>query len=157
MTGATLTFSTSCLQIPVTISWEHQQHPLQALIDSGAAGNFMDLTLASKLHLPITSLDHPLTVTALDGRPLGRGTVNHVIAPVLLSIVGSHHEKIQFNLIHSPEFPEVLGVPWLSHHSPHINWSSGTVVEWGPNYKSTCLLSRAMPPVPKPTSSLELS
>ena len=81
MTGATLTFSTSCLQIPVTISWEHQQHPLQAPVDSGAAGNFMDLTLASKLHL--TSLDHPLTVTALNGRPLGRGTVNHVTTPVL--------------------------------------------------------------------------
>ena len=81
VTGATLTFSTSCLQIPVTISWEHQQHPLQALVDSGAAGNFMDLTLASKLHL--TSLDHPLTVTALNGRPLGRGTVNHVTTPVL--------------------------------------------------------------------------
>ena len=85
MTGATFTpsDSTLCLQLLVTISWEHQQHPLQALVDSGAAGNFMDLTLANKLHLPITSLDHPLTVTALDGRPLGRGTVNHVTTPVL--------------------------------------------------------------------------
>ena len=157
MTGATLTFSTSCLQIPVTISWEHQQHPLQALVDSGAAGNFMDLTLANKLHLPIISLDHSLSVTALDGRPLGKGTVTHITAPVVLTVLENHNEKIQFYLIHSPEFPVVLGFPWLSHHSPIINWSSGTVVEWGPNCKLTCLLSRAMPPVPKPPSSLEFS
>ena len=160
MTGATLTpsASTSCLQIPVTISWEHQQHhPLLAFVDSGAAGNFMDLTLAKRLHLPITNLDCPLMVMALDGRPLGKGKVNQITAPVLMSIEGDHHEKIQFNLIQTPEFPLVLGFPWLSHHSPHINWSSGTVVEWGPSCKSTCLLSRATPLVPKPPSFFELS
>ena len=72
-------------------------------------------------------------------------------------MVGNHHEKVQFNLIQSSKFPVVLGFPWLSHQSPIINWSSGTVVEWGPNCKLTCLLSRAMPPVPKPPSSLEFS
>ena len=72
-------------------------------------------------------------------------------------MVGNHHEKVQFNLIQSSKFPVVLGFPWLSHQSPIINWSSGTVVEWGPNCKLTCLLSRAMPPVPKPHSSFELS
>ncbi|XP_029318573.1 uncharacterized protein LOC115028841 [Cottoperca gobio] len=68
VTGATLTpsASTSCLQLPVTISWENQHHPLQALIDSGAAGNFLDLTLARALHLPISRLDHSLSVTALN-------------------------------------------------------------------------------------------
>ena len=159
MTGATFTpsDSTLCLQLLVTISWEHQQHPLQALVDSGAAGNFLDFTLANSLHLPIISLDHSLSVTALDGRPLGKGTVTHITAPVVLTVLENHNEKIQFYLIHSPEFPVVLGFPWLSHHSPHINWSLGTVVEWGPKCKSSCLLTRAAPSVPKPPSSLELS
>lgn len=119
MTGATLTpsDSTLCLQLPVTISWEHQQHAVDALVDSGAAGNFLDLTLARRLHLPMTGLDHPLSVTALDGRPLGRGTVTHITA--VLSIFEKHYEKIQFNLIHTPEFPVVLGFPWLSHQSSY--------------------------------------
>lgn len=113
MTGATLTptTSTTCLQIPVTISWGHQHHhTLQALVDSGAAGNFIDSSLASDLHLPVTNLDHPLTVTALDGKPLGKGTIDH-ITTLILSVGERHHEKVQFNLIQSPEFPVVLGFP----------------------------------------------
>ena len=63
----------SGLFVPITISWGHQKHTLQAFIDSGAAGNFMDLSLAQRLNIPILSLDPPLSVTALDGRPLGPG------------------------------------------------------------------------------------
>lgn len=50
-----------------------------------------------------------------------------------------------------------LVFPWLSHHSPHINWSSDLVSKWGPTCQATCLLSRVLPPAPKSLSPLELS
>lgn len=28
--------------------------------------------------------------------------------------------------------PIVLGYPWLLRHKPHFNWSTNTVLEWGP-------------------------
>lgn len=87
----------------------------------------MDYSLVSRIHFPITSLDHPLCVT-------------------------ENREKIQFNLIPFPEFPVVLYYLWLLYHSPHINWSTGTVVKWGPSCKSSCLLSRAKLPDLKPSS-----
>lgn len=41
-----------------------------ALIDSGAAGNFMDLTLAHKLPIPLQALSNPAAVL---GEPLQGG------------------------------------------------------------------------------------
>lgn len=41
-----------------------------ALVDSGAAGNFMDQTLASSLNITIYPLFSPFPVQDLDCRPL---------------------------------------------------------------------------------------
>jgi len=57
--------SNSGLIFPITTSWGNQKHQLKALVDSGAAGNFMDLSLARSLQIPSDSLETPLTVTAL--------------------------------------------------------------------------------------------
>lgn len=145
------------MQLPITITLGQDHHNLLTLVDSGAAGNFMDASLASRLRLPLVNLKSPLSVTALDGRPLGKGTVTHLTSPVHMSINDSHDENIQFNLVSSPEFTVVLGFPWLTHHSPHINWSTGKIVEWGPGCASSCLLTRSKSSASKPPSSLELS
>ncbi|MGL5294568.1 MAG: retropepsin-like aspartic protease [Aeromonas sp.] len=63
--------------LPITLTWGNQRHQIEALVDSGAAGNFMDLDLAERLKIPSEPLPTPLVVTALDGRPLGSGTVIH--------------------------------------------------------------------------------
>ena len=33
-----------------------------------------------------------------------------------------HTEKISFDLIDTPLFGAILGVPWLQLHNPHIDW-----------------------------------
>ncbi len=92
----------------------------------------MDFTLASRLKIQPITLHDPLTVTALDGRPLGSGQVSQWTT-FLHFQVGSHREVIQFFLINSPEFPLILGYPWLVLHNPQIDWSSNQISEWGPN------------------------
>lgn len=37
--------------------WNDQSHPLKAFVDSGAAGNFMDVEIARHLQVPLTNLD----------------------------------------------------------------------------------------------------
>ena len=135
--------------IPVTISWKDQSHSLQAFIDSGAAGNFMDFSLAQRLKIPTTGLDSPLSVTALDGRPLGKGLVDRTTSAVHVRI-DSHQEQLPFHLIQSPEFPIVLGYPWLSHHNPHLDWVSGTILQWGSTCHASCLVSSSCPEFLKP-------
>ncbi|KAL7841399.1 hypothetical protein SRHO_G00250900 [Serrasalmus rhombeus] len=48
---------------------------VSALVDSGAAGNFMDIALAEQLKIPLQPMNNQLRIKALDGRPLGAGTV----------------------------------------------------------------------------------
>ena len=108
MTGATFSSQSpdQAVLVPMTISWGKYQHTCQALVDSGAAGNFIDGTLARKLNIPLVTLERPLTITALDGRALGKGRVTQITSRVRLR-TGNHREEIEFNLICSPEFPVV--------------------------------------------------
>lgn len=55
---------------------------MKALVDSGAAGNFMDATLAEGLKIPSDPLPCPLVVTAMDGRPLSPATVSRLTTPL---------------------------------------------------------------------------
>ncbi len=74
------------LAVPATLSWVGHQHLVQAMIDSGAAGDFLDLSLAKELGIPTQLLPHPQAVTALDGRPLEPGRVTEATQSLRLTI-----------------------------------------------------------------------
>ena len=97
----------------------------KALVDSGAAGNFMDGGLARRLGIPLVPLDQPFPVHSLDSRPLGSGLVREATVPLDMITQGDHGEQISLFLIDSPVFPVVLGIPWLASHNPRISWRQG--------------------------------
>ena len=101
------------------------------MVDSGAAANFMDINLAHQFKVPKVSLKTPLSVTALDSHALGDGKVTLAAYLVRLQS-GDNCEEISRHIIHSPEFPVVLGFPWLNRHNPHIDWITGHILECGP-------------------------
>lgn len=63
---------------------------LRALIDSGAAGNFMLEVFARHNNVPLTECLSPLAVKAIDGQPLGKGRIKFVTQDIRLQ-VGIHH------------------------------------------------------------------
>ncbi|KAL0152021.1 hypothetical protein M9458_052666 [Cirrhinus mrigala] len=93
-----------------------------ALVDSGAAGNFIDRDFVATNHLPILSCASPVAVAALDGRPLGSGRIDHTTNDLTLRIEPCHQETIRFFIISSPQSPLILGYPWLNRHEPTISW-----------------------------------
>ncbi|KAK3566671.1 hypothetical protein QTP86_002846 [Hemibagrus guttatus] len=62
-----------------------------------------------------------------------------------------------FYLIQSPEFPVILGYPWLLQHNPHFDWSTGTVLSWGSTCQTTCMVQNSPDPVLESQESLDLS
>ncbi|KAK3557454.1 hypothetical protein QTP70_027739, partial [Hemibagrus guttatus] len=62
-----------------------------------------------------------------------------------------------FHLIQSPEFPVILGYPWLLQHNPHFDWSTGTVLSWGSTCQTTCMVQNSPDPVLESQESLDLS
>uniref|UniRef100_A0A8C9T481 Retrotransposon gag domain-containing protein n=1 Tax=Scleropages formosus TaxID=113540 RepID=A0A8C9T481_SCLFO len=127
------------LAVPVMLSWGDGQVQTQALVDSGAAGCFMDIGFAQSHSIPSKPIGGRLRVTALDGQPLGKGFVDHQTAPVTVRVGVCHQEMLSFYLISSPELPLILGFPWLSKHDPVFQWSTGELVAWGPQCERTCL------------------
>ena len=91
---------------------------LQALVDSGAAVNLMDQTLARQLQVPITRCEAPRAVQALDGRPLGSGRLEFCTRPLQMLTLDTHLESF---LIDTPQDPLVLGYPWLITHQPSLD------------------------------------
>ncbi|CAG8777446.1 5533_t:CDS:2 [Cetraspora pellucida] len=75
---------------------------VNALIDSGTSACFLDYTLAHKHDLPISKKSTPLSVK-------------------------DHYEEITFNLIQTSHHQAILGLPWLTHHNPNINWHEPSV------------------------------
>ncbi|OCT99158.1 hypothetical protein XELAEV_18004949mg [Xenopus laevis] len=49
--------TTSNLFVPVTLSWGSTSVSVKAFVDSGAAGNFLDITFADKMSIPTVPTD----------------------------------------------------------------------------------------------------
>ncbi|KAL0175542.1 hypothetical protein M9458_027872, partial [Cirrhinus mrigala] len=119
-------------EVPVILKTKDISISTTALIDSGAAGNFIDRDFVATNCLPVLSCVSPVAVAALDGRPLGTGRVEHTTDDLTLCLEPHHQESIRFFIITSPRTPLILGYPWLNQHEPVISWSSGTIAHWSP-------------------------
>uniref|UniRef100_A0A8C7SC68 ribonuclease H n=1 Tax=Oncorhynchus mykiss TaxID=8022 RepID=A0A8C7SC68_ONCMY len=111
----------------------------KALVDSGAAGNFIDRGLANRLGIPLVQLGKPFPVHALDSRPLGSGQVREATAPLDMVTQEGHEERISLFLIDSPAFPVVLGIPWLARHNPRISWQQRALQGWSEECSGRCV------------------
>ncbi len=134
-----VTTSPSSIELSVKLRIQDKVTTTTALIDSGAAGNFVSLEFAQQHELKLTPCNSPMAVEALDGRPLGEGRVFCITEEVKLLIGTLHSEFIKFYVIHSPNNPIILGLPWLRTHHPHISWREGQILQWGTTCQERCL------------------
>ena len=109
-----------------------------AIIDSGACSCFMDSSFAAKHQIPLLPKTHGLSVHLADGSAIKSGPVVLETAPILAVISSSHHELLRMDIISSPIFPVILGMPWLQVHNPAINWATGEVTFSSPYCQQFC-------------------
>ena len=114
----------------------HTATELGALIDSGADESLMDWGLAEELGLKSELLVKPINAKALNGNELF--TITHISEPLKMHING-HREHIRFYLFKSPSQTLILGLPWLIHHNPQVNWRTGQIMGWGEDCVGDCL------------------
>lgn len=86
----------SSIRLPVQLMSQDKVITTTALIDSGAAGNFISNDFIQQHKLKLKSCSSSLTVEALDGRPLGEGRVSHITEEIQLLIGTLHSEIIKF-------------------------------------------------------------
>ena len=116
------------LTIPVTLVISSQKRKvINIMLDSGATGNFLDLALASSLDIPLVRKNFPEPVRAVDGSELSSGLITHQTPDLTMICDNGHTESISFDLINTPLFGAILGVPWLQTHNPVIDWQTRRV------------------------------
>lgn len=83
--------------IPVTLMWRKRSIHIMAFLDSGAIDCIMDIEWSRRNRIPTRLLPYARPVFALDGRPLGRGSISEVTDGLSMFIdQGGHSEAIQF-------------------------------------------------------------
>ncbi len=133
--------SSTVLEIPVTLMIKGQTIETVALIDSGAAGNFIDASFAKTHNIPLIPCVSHLAVAALDGRPLGTGRVQFITEDIQLRVGALHTEAIRLFVFQSPQSPIILGLPWLERHNPSISWPEKQITQWSEFCREKCLPS----------------
>lgn len=69
---------------------------MQALVDSGADGNFTNSNYCCELQIPSTLLEEPIPATALDGWLLNLVTRHSLLVKIIAS--GNHCERLSLHL-----------------------------------------------------------
>ncbi len=127
--------------IPITINIDEGRIETISMIDSGAEGNFIDISFANFHNLPLISCESRVVVVVLDGRPLGSGKIKYLTPELRLQTVVLHPESIRLFAIESPQNPVILGLSWLEKHNPRISWSTQQFLQWSEFCQHHCLTS----------------
>jgi hypothetical protein len=113
------------VRIPVRVRGPVNTIEVEALLDSGATGCFVDKSWALDRRLHLSKLMKPVPVLNVDGTRNQEGDITHY---VLLTVgVGKHAEKLWCAVTCLGKVPLILGHDWLKKHNPDIDWTTGDV------------------------------
>ncbi|KAF8761559.1 hypothetical protein RHS01_00207 [Rhizoctonia solani] len=93
--------------------------PIKTLIDSGSSQNFMDITFARNLKIPLIELHSPRTVIAIDGKEVEEKIRYKAI---LNLIIEGRTFRQTFYAMPLGDTPLILGLSWLREANPTICW-----------------------------------
>ncbi len=94
------------------------------MIDSGSQSSLVSEGFVLKHQLTCAPLRPAILIQGLDGEPLSKGSISHVV--VLNVKLGDHSEFKTFGIVKMP-WDLLLGIDWLQKHNPVINWKSGSI------------------------------
>ena len=97
-----------------------------ALVDSGATKNFINLTYAKWLQLPIKQMEEPRKLLNIDGMENKSRELKYYTN--LQVQTGTTHTILHFYLTELGEQKEILGYPWFIAAQPKINWYKGGLI-----------------------------
>ena len=110
------------IQIPSYILWTSHAQDIytQTFIDCRANINCIDYEFARRNRIPLKKLEKPLLVNNVDRSPNEAGTIKHSV--ILFIRMGGIIHKEEFHTIKCGKDNIILGLPWLNHVNPTINW-----------------------------------
>ena len=96
-----------------------------ALVDSGATENFLNLSYAKWLRLPIKRLAEPRRLYNVDGTENKAGELQFYTDMQVQT--GTTKTQLRFFLSDLGEHKAILGYPWFAAIQPNIDWKRGWI------------------------------
>ena len=97
----------------------HEGVTVDALLDSGATGLFMDKKFIEKNGFRMEKLERPVKVMNVDGTHNSRGDITHEVTCNIY--YKGHRERARFDVCNLGRTEVILGMPWLTAHNPEID------------------------------------
>ena len=91
---------------------------VQAIIDSGATRNFVNLVTQVKLGLEQVVKPYSVPLTGLDGS-MGQQLIHET--GLLTTMIWDHIKQLNFNIAELRGYEVVFGIPQLRKYNPQIN------------------------------------
>jgi len=98
---------------------------VEALLDSRATGLVMSSEFTKKQGFKLKKLERLMQVRNVDGSFNKEGPVENTVK-VNIYYKG-HVERMEIDVIGEQKWSVILGMPWLAHHNPEIDWKTGEV------------------------------
>src|SRR6266446_9395991 len=92
----------------------------EAMVDSGATGDFINEEFVERAKLPTRRLSAPVLVYNIDGSLNEAGSIDRVVD--VLMTYERHSECILLAVTKLGKQSLILGMTWLSKHNPKINF-----------------------------------
>lgn len=92
----------------------------RVMIDSGAAGNFMNLRFSLTYEIPTIQKDRVTPLVGLNNELLNAGIIHHT--RWINMIIGNHLESICFDITELGQYDVIIGILWLRKHGLRIDW-----------------------------------
>lgn len=98
---------------------------VQALVDCGATGSFIDRDFVRESKLNTRQLSRPIPVYNVDGSANEAGQISEVVD--ILLRYKNHSERSLLAVTGLGRQKLLLGYTWLKEHNPEIDWQTGEV------------------------------
>ena len=103
----------------------HQMVDVDALLDSGTTGVFMDRKFTECNGIAMQKLDKPIHVYNVDGTLNQGGSITHETT-MMMSHKG-HCEKAVFKVCNLGKSNIIISFTWLKKHNLEIDWKTGNI------------------------------
>ncbi|KAI2647957.1 Transposon Tf2-9 polyprotein [Labeo rohita] len=115
--------------------------PVHVLVDSGVARNSISSQCLTDFKTPDVESETFYQISTIQGTPLGDGRISRRTVELKLILNGNHSEKLTLLVLPRATVDVILGRPWLTRHSPHIDWRSGEILGWSDACEGECLVT----------------
>ncbi|KAL0172961.1 hypothetical protein M9458_033272 [Cirrhinus mrigala] len=122
----------------VNISVPYCSVTVNAILDSGSAGNFMSAQLCEELKLQKLNISKAFQAHSITGKPLNKSSIRHQTSPCTMTIGILHHEETAFLVLDNSTADVILRRPWLIQHHPELSWDSGEIRKWSTTCFRNC-------------------